>query len=216
VSVAGIGVGPAESGGDSCVGPDVCSGSACSASGDVDGIKVFSATSEQDRNLLGRIATAWLREHPHVEVSRTLVTQSSSGGSHCVTVTLLCKTRDEDPDGSDEDRTSGPSIEAEDETRDDVGGPGGGETARQSLGTIAPSIEALKGAIDREGASVRDLLTPALRDLEKVASRRQELVQHLGILYAERLDDAIQSVRRSLEAAQMSSRMLGEMLGEPR
>jgi hypothetical protein len=61
-----------------------------SHAGHVHGIRVFSASTHQERNGLGREATSWLEANPDVRVASTIVTQSSSASYHCVTVTLLC------------------------------------------------------------------------------------------------------------------------------
>lgn len=53
------------------------------------GVKVFSATMAPERDHLGDKITAWLREHPHVKVVDTVVTQSSDEAFHCLAITLF-------------------------------------------------------------------------------------------------------------------------------
>jgi hypothetical protein len=55
------------------------------------GVKVFSATKARDREALGDVVTAWLRDPAQrgVEVVRHDVTQSSDAGFHCLAVTLF-------------------------------------------------------------------------------------------------------------------------------
>jgi hypothetical protein len=56
------------------------------------GVKVFSATTAQDRDELGSRVTRWLRENPGCELVDRVVTQSSDEAFHCVTVTLFYRT----------------------------------------------------------------------------------------------------------------------------
>jgi hypothetical protein len=53
------------------------------------GVKVFSATMAPDRDQLGEKVTAWMREHPHVRVVDTIVTQSSDAAFHCLAITIF-------------------------------------------------------------------------------------------------------------------------------
>jgi hypothetical protein len=53
------------------------------------GVKVFSATRAQDREVLGERVTAWLREHPGIVVTDKIVTQSSDEAFHCLAITLF-------------------------------------------------------------------------------------------------------------------------------
>jgi hypothetical protein len=53
------------------------------------GVKVFSATMQQDRNRLGETVTAWLAEHPMVKILETIVTQSSDSAFHCIAITIF-------------------------------------------------------------------------------------------------------------------------------
>jgi hypothetical protein len=52
-------------------------------------VKIFSATMAPDREHLGDKVTAWLRDHPDVEVVDTIVTQSSDEAFHCLAITLF-------------------------------------------------------------------------------------------------------------------------------
>jgi hypothetical protein len=58
------------------------------------GVKVFSATKFQDRDLLGDRVTHWLREHPEFEIVDMIVTQSSDAEFHCVTISVFYLERD--------------------------------------------------------------------------------------------------------------------------
>ena len=53
------------------------------------GVKVFSATMAQERELLGDRITEWLRTRPNVRVVDTIVTQSSDEAFHCLAITLF-------------------------------------------------------------------------------------------------------------------------------
>lgn len=55
-----------------------------------DGVKIFSATKQKDRDELGETITRWMDEHAgKVEVVDKVVNQSSDSEYHCVTVTLF-------------------------------------------------------------------------------------------------------------------------------
>jgi hypothetical protein len=54
-----------------------------------DGVSVFSATKFADRERLGERVTRWLREHPDLEVVKTVVTLSSDAEFHCLALTLF-------------------------------------------------------------------------------------------------------------------------------
>lgn len=55
-----------------------------------DGVKVFSATKQKDRDELGATVTRWLRENRDVvEIVDKSITQSSDSEYHCVTITLF-------------------------------------------------------------------------------------------------------------------------------
>ncbi|HEY3352908.1 MAG TPA: hypothetical protein VGQ83_06640 [Polyangia bacterium] len=53
------------------------------------GVKVFSATMAQEREMLGDRITEWLRNRPNVRVVDTIVTQSSDEAFHCLAITLF-------------------------------------------------------------------------------------------------------------------------------
>jgi len=53
------------------------------------GVKVFSATMQQDRNVLGDKITEWLARHPQLRVVDTVIRQSSDASFHCLTVILF-------------------------------------------------------------------------------------------------------------------------------
>jgi len=54
-------------------------------------IKVFSATKAKDRSLLGERVTEWMAENPELEISRTIVMQSSDRLFHCISIVLICQ-----------------------------------------------------------------------------------------------------------------------------
>ncbi len=57
-----------------------------------DGVKVFSATKQKERDELGDTVTRWLNEHRHeVEIVDKVVSQSSDNEYHCLTITLFYK-----------------------------------------------------------------------------------------------------------------------------
>ena len=58
-----------------------------------DGVKVFSATKQKDRDELGETATRWLHENKNIEIIDKTVTQSSDSEYHCLTITVFYKTR---------------------------------------------------------------------------------------------------------------------------
>lgn len=54
------------------------------------GVKVFSATKYQDRDVLGEKVTGWLRsQRPGFEVTDYKVTQSSDSEFHCLAITVF-------------------------------------------------------------------------------------------------------------------------------
>jgi hypothetical protein len=53
------------------------------------GVKVFSTTLARDRDALSDRITAWLREHPDLEIVDKTVTQSSDREFHCLTITFF-------------------------------------------------------------------------------------------------------------------------------
>ena len=54
-----------------------------------DGVKVFSATMQQDRDQLGARITAWLSANPRLRVVDTVVCQSSDSAFHCLSFVLF-------------------------------------------------------------------------------------------------------------------------------
>ena len=56
-----------------------------------DVVKVFSATKAADRETLGAKATAWLADHPDLNVERAIVAQSSDASFHCLTMVFFLK-----------------------------------------------------------------------------------------------------------------------------
>ncbi len=57
-----------------------------------DGVKVFSATKQKERDELGDVATRWIAEHRHeIEIVDKVVSQSSDNEYHCLTITLFYK-----------------------------------------------------------------------------------------------------------------------------
>jgi len=52
-------------------------------------VKVFSATMAPERDNLGDKLTNWLRAHPNVQVTDTIVTQSSDAAFHCLAITVF-------------------------------------------------------------------------------------------------------------------------------
>jgi folate-dependent tRNA-U54 methylase TrmFO/GidA len=60
---------------------------------DFTGVKVFSTTLARDRDQLSERITAWLREHPELEMVDQVVTQSSDKEFHCLTFTFFYRER---------------------------------------------------------------------------------------------------------------------------
>lgn len=57
-----------------------------------DGIKIFSATKQKERDELGETATRWMdAKRGEIEIVDKLVTQSSDSEYHCITITLFYK-----------------------------------------------------------------------------------------------------------------------------
>lgn len=57
-----------------------------------DGLKVFSATKQKERDELGETVTRWLNEKKNeIEVVDKMITQSSDSEYHCVTISLFYK-----------------------------------------------------------------------------------------------------------------------------
>ena len=53
------------------------------------GVKVFSATLQQDREQLGARIMAWLAANPRLRVVDKVVCQSSDDAFHCLTFVLF-------------------------------------------------------------------------------------------------------------------------------
>jgi hypothetical protein len=53
------------------------------------GVKVFSATMQPDRDRLGDKITDWIAAHPTFEVTEIVVTQSSDASFHCVAFSVF-------------------------------------------------------------------------------------------------------------------------------
>ncbi len=53
------------------------------------GVKVFSATKFQDREVLGETVTAWIRANQSFDVTDVVVTQSSDNAFHCVAMSVF-------------------------------------------------------------------------------------------------------------------------------
>ena len=55
-----------------------------------DGVKVFSATKQKERETLGETITAWLAEQGNsIRIVDKVVLQSSDNAYHCLSVTLF-------------------------------------------------------------------------------------------------------------------------------
>ncbi|MDP7039833.1 MAG: hypothetical protein QGI45_11785 [Myxococcota bacterium] len=55
-----------------------------------DGVKVFAATKQKEREELGETATRWLQERrDQIEIVDKKVTQSSDNEYHCIALTLF-------------------------------------------------------------------------------------------------------------------------------
>ena len=53
------------------------------------GVKVFSATLQQQRDALGARVTGWLAEHPGIVIVDKVITQSSDAAFHCMSIVLF-------------------------------------------------------------------------------------------------------------------------------
>lgn len=53
------------------------------------GVKVFSATMFQQRDVLGEQVTGWIAAHPQRNVTEIVVTQSSDSSFHCFTIAVF-------------------------------------------------------------------------------------------------------------------------------
>jgi hypothetical protein len=52
-------------------------------------VKVFSATTANDREALGARVTQWMADHPNYEVVDAVVRQSSDEAYHCISITVF-------------------------------------------------------------------------------------------------------------------------------
>lgn len=55
----------------------------------VTGLKVFSATKFQERDVLGEKVTEWIRARPNLEIVDIVIRQSSDSEFHCLSITVL-------------------------------------------------------------------------------------------------------------------------------
>ncbi len=53
------------------------------------GVKVFSATMFEKRQVLGEVVTAWIQAHPDCVVTEVVVTQSSDDRFHCIAINVF-------------------------------------------------------------------------------------------------------------------------------
>lgn len=53
------------------------------------GVKVFSATMQRDRDSLGERVTAWIEQHVDKQIVDKQVLQSSDSAFHCLTIVLF-------------------------------------------------------------------------------------------------------------------------------
>ena len=59
-----------------------------------DGVKIFSATKQKEREKLGETVTSWLQSQASkIEIVDKLVTQSSDSAYHCVTVSIFYRSK---------------------------------------------------------------------------------------------------------------------------
>ena len=58
---------------------------------DFNGVKAFSATKREDREMLGERVTSWMRDNPKAVIVDKTVTQSSDAEFHCITIVLFYK-----------------------------------------------------------------------------------------------------------------------------
>jgi hypothetical protein len=54
-----------------------------------DAVKVFTATKAVERERLGETMSAWMLQHPGLEVIDTVVRQSSDQQFHCLSIILF-------------------------------------------------------------------------------------------------------------------------------
>lgn len=53
------------------------------------GVKVFSATKHQERDLLGEKITEWIKANPKKKIVDKVITQSSDSAFHCLAMTIF-------------------------------------------------------------------------------------------------------------------------------
>jgi len=58
---------------------------------DFDSVKVFSATTFDDRLHLGEKITRWIKDHPSIKIVDKVVLQSSDQSFHCITIVIFYK-----------------------------------------------------------------------------------------------------------------------------
>lgn len=58
-----------------------------------EGVKVFSATMQPERDRLGDRLAEWMTAHPEAEVVGYSVLQSSDDGFHCLSIVLFYRNR---------------------------------------------------------------------------------------------------------------------------
>lgn len=56
-----------------------------------DGVKIFSATMAKERGALGDLVTEWIANNKKVEITSTVVAQSSDSEFHCTTIVVFYK-----------------------------------------------------------------------------------------------------------------------------
>jgi hypothetical protein len=55
----------------------------------INGVKVFSATQREYREVLGERVTEWIESHSAFEIVEMRVTQSSDHEFHCIAITVF-------------------------------------------------------------------------------------------------------------------------------
>ena len=58
-----------------------------------EGVKVFSATMQPERDRLGDRVAQWITDNPKAEVVDYTARQSSDNGFHCLTIILFYRSR---------------------------------------------------------------------------------------------------------------------------
>ena len=57
------------------------------------GVKVFSATKAQERQVIGDLIRDWIERNPHLEMVEREMLQSSDTKFHCLTIILFFRER---------------------------------------------------------------------------------------------------------------------------